>query len=338
MCLRVDGICYTKGVVNEMKLITADAYLDRLRASEVPGAVPYYLFYSSLMDGYVTDTALMQVPFHDHLTHRGDGVFETLKCVNGAVYNLDAHLHRMQRSAHAIGLGFRKGFDAIRKLILEALELAAQPMCSVRVVLSRGPGGMGVAPAESAGSALYILVYGAGMPFMHRHPEGATLRKSLVLPKQPYMASIKTCNYIPNALMKAEAMLHGVDFVVGVDDQGHITESATENVGIVSKSGRLVFPTPDTVLPGTTMIRVAELAQACEPELVKGVVFRSIREAELDEAREILVVGTTWNVASVVQYNGRPVGDGTPGPVGRALDQLLERDTLENADLRVRYM
>ena len=101
----------------------------------------------------VTDTALMQVPFHDHLTHRGDGVFETLKCVNGAVYNLDAHLHRMQRSAHAIGLGFRKGFEAIRALILEALELAAQPMCSVRVVLSRGPGGMGVAPAESAGSA-----------------------------------------------------------------------------------------------------------------------------------------------------------------------------------------
>ncbi|MBQ9694470.1 MAG: aminotransferase class IV, partial [Kiritimatiellae bacterium] len=145
-------------------------------------------------------------------------------------------------------------------------------------------------------------------------------------------------NYIPNALMKAEAMLHGVDFVVGVDEQGHITESATENVGIVSKSGRLVFPSPDTVLPGTTMIRVAELAQACEPDLLKGVVFRSIREEELAEAREILVVGTTWNVTSVVRYNGQPVGDGCPGPVGRALDKLLERDTQENAELRVRYM
>lgn len=321
-----------------MKQITVDSYMDVLRASEVPGAVPYYLFYSSVLDGYVTDTALMQVPFHDHLTHRGDGVFETLKCVDGAVYNMDAHLHRLQRSAHSIGLGYRNGIESIRALTLEALTIAAQRTCSVRIVLSRGPGGMGVAPAECPQSALYILVYGAGEPFMKRHPEGATLRKSAILPKQPYMASIKTCNYIPNALMKAEAMMHGVDFVVGVDEQGHITESATENVGIVSKSGHLVFPSPDTILPGTTMIRVAELAQACEPAVVKGVVFRSIREEELLDAREILVVGTTWNVASVVQYNGRAVGNGKPGEVGRLLDRLLERDTMENAELRACYM
>ena len=322
-----------------MKQITPDAYLERLHSSNVEGAVPYYLFYSSLLEGYVTDPALMQVPFHDHLVHRGDGVFETMKCVNGAVYNLDAHLQRMQRSAYEIGLGFRKGIDAVKQLILEALEIAAQPACSVRVILSRGPGGMGVAPAESAGSALYILVYGAGTPFMKVHPEGATLRKSSVLPKQPYMARVKTCNYLPNALMKAEAMMHGVDCVVGVDEAGHITESATENIGIISKSGRLVFPAPDTILPGTTMFRVAELAQSIQDEqVVRGVVFRPIREEELAEAREILIVGTTWNVASVVQYNGKPVGDGKPGPAGCLLNELLERDTLENSELRIRYM
>jgi branched-chain amino acid aminotransferase len=322
-----------------MKLITPEAYLERLHTSNVEGAVPYYLFYSRLLDGYVTDPALMQVPFHDHLVHRGDGVFETLKCLNGAVYNLDAHLQRLQRSAHEIGLGFRKGFDVLRQLVLEALETAAQPACSVRIVLSRGPGGMGVAPSESACSALYILIYGAGEPFMRKHPEGATLRKSNIPPKTPSMARIKTCNYLPNALMRAEAMLHGVDCVVGVDEAGHITESATENIGMISKSGRLVFPSPDTILPGTTMFRVAELAQTLEDEsLVRGVVFRSIREEELYEAREILIVGTTWNVASVVSYNGQPVGDGKPGPAGRALNEILERDTLENTNLRVRYM
>lgn len=326
-------------VVNAMKLITSESYLERLHATDIPGAVPYYLFYSSLLDGYVTDTALMQIPFHDHLTHRGDGVFETMKCISGAVYNLEAHLRRLQRSAHALGLCYRQGIDAIRETLLDALHTAAQPNCSVRVVLSRGPGGMGVAPAESAGAALYIMVYGAGTPFMEKHPEGATLRRSMVPPKQPYAAVIKTCNYIPNALMKAEAMLHGVDCVVGVDDHGHITESATENIGMISKSGRLVFPSPDTILPGTTMIRVSELAQmAHTPPLVKGVVFRSIRETELAEAREILIVGTTWNVASVVQYNGNPVGDGKPGSVGQALNRLLERDTLENEALRTRYL
>jgi branched-chain amino acid aminotransferase len=139
--------------------------------------------------------------------------------------------------------------------------------------------------------------------------------------------------------MKAEAMMHGVDCVVGVDEAGHITESATENIGIISKSGRLVFPSPDTILPGTTMFRVAELAQELNDEsLIRGVVFRSIREEELHEAREILIVGTTWNVASVVRYNDQLVGDGKPGPAGCALNELLERDTLENPSLRIRYM
>lgn len=322
-----------------MKAISADGFLDALQTSFRAGAKPYYLFYSSLWDGYVTDPALMCVPFDDHLTHRGDGVFETMKCVNGAVYNLDAHLQRLQRSAYQIGLTFRHGLENIRAKVVEALTLAKQPECAVRVVLSRGPGGMGVAPSECHGTVLYILVYGAGQPFMQKHPQGATLRKSSVPAKAPVFATAKSCNYLPNVLMKGEAEAWHVDFMVGVDDRGHITEGATENIGMVSKIGRLVFPPLDTVLAGTTMLRVSELAQLLEADgRLKGVVFRPIREEELYEAHEILAVGTTLNVASVVEYNGRKVGDGTPGPVGMALDELIARDTLENAALRTCYM
>jgi len=127
--------------------------------------------------------------------------------------------------------------------------------------------------------------------------------------------------------------------MVGVDAHGHITEGATENIGIVSKNGRLLFPPLDTILAGTTMLRVSELAQQLEADgSLKGVVFRPIREEELYEAREILAIGTTLNVASVVEYNGRRVGDGKPGEIGRKLDALIERDTHENEALRVRYM
>ena len=322
-----------------MKEISSETFVEALHASAGTHHVPYYLFYSSLWDGYVRDPALMVIPFDDHLTHRGDGVFETMKCLDGAVYNLDAHLQRLQRSAYQVGLTFRRGPEALRAKVLEALEAAQQPNCAVRVVLSRGPGGMGVSPKESEGTALYILVYGGGVPFMKVHPEGAKLRKSRVPAKAPVFATAKTCNYIPNVLMKGEAEIWHVDFMVGTDAHGHITEGATENIGIVSKKGRLVFPPLDTVLAGTTMLRVSELAQCLEADgTLKGVVFRPIREEELYEAHEILAVGTTLNVASVVEYNGRKVGDGRPGPIGRALDALIERDTLENEALRVRYM
>ena len=131
----------------------------------------------------------------------------------------------------------------------------------------------------------------------------------------------------------------GVDFVVGVDGRGHITEGPTENVGIVSKGGVLAFPPLDSVLAGTTMLRVAELAQPLEAGgAIKGVVFRPIRVEELAEAREILVVGTTLNVASAVEWEGRPVGDGRPGPIARELDARIARDCRENPALRTAYL
>ena len=323
---------------NVMKAIEPDRFVDTLRASLRTGGAPYYLFYSSLWDGFVRDRALMVAPFDDHLVHRGDGVFETVKCVAGAAYNLEAHLQRLQRSAHGIGLTFRRGVEGVREKVLEALEAAGQPECSVRIVLSRGPGGMGAAPSESTGSVLYVLVYAAGRPFMEQHPEGATLRRSQVPPKPSAFATSKTCNYLPNALMRAEAELFGVDFVVGVDARGYITEGATENIGMVSKNGQLVFPPLDAVLAGTTMLRAAELARELEAEgRLKGILFRPVREEELYEAREVLVLGTTLDVASAVAYNGRAVGNGKPGPVGQALDARIRRDARENQALRIRF-
>ena len=322
-----------------MKELQVDDFVRALRESHHAERVPCYLFYSSQWDAYVRDPALMVLPFTDHLVHRGDGVFETMKCVAGAVYNLDAHLHRLQRSAYQIGLAFHRGPEALREKVLEALHAAGQRDCAVRVVLSRGPGGMGVSPTESDASALYILVYGAGRPFMEAHPQGARLRLSAVPPKHPDFATVKTCNYIPNVLMRMEAEAWGVDFTVGADGRGHITEGATENVGIISKGGMLAFPPLDSVLAGTTMLRVMELAQGLETEgKLHGVVFRPIRVEELNDAREILVVGTTLNVASVTEWEGRPVGDGTPGPIGRALDAMILQDTRENATLRVPYL
>lgn len=322
-----------------MNVIDASQFITTLQASRSAEDCPYYLFYSSLLGGYTTDPALMVVPFDDHLVHRGDGVFETMKCVDGAVYNLDAHLQRMQRSAYQMGLTHPGGVKAARAKILELLAIANQPQCSIRIILSRGPGSMGVSPTETIGSQLYILIYRAGQPFMEKHPEGAKLRKSTVPQKPSIFATAKTCNYLPNVLMRAEAESWNVDFMVGVDTQGHITEGATENIGIVSKSGRLVFPPLDSVLAGTTMLRVAELARQLEADgCISGVVFRPIREEELDTAKEILIVGTTLNVVSVVEYNTHPVGNGTPGPIGRMLDKLILEDTKTNSTLRECYL
>jgi branched-chain amino acid aminotransferase len=319
----------------QMKQITLANYAELLDAGRKPYQDKYYAMYSSLLDGVTRDPVLMQLPVDDHLVHRGDGVFETCKCVDGAIYNLGAHLERLDRSAAAIGIRWPAGRDTVRDLTLATTRLAGQQACAIRVILARGPGGFGVNPYESPEPALYIVVYALGRPFMELHPEGATLRRSTIPAKPPEMAEIKNCNYLPNVLMKRESIDWGVDFVVGYDAQGHLTEGPTENVGIVTRSRELVFPRLENILAGTTMLRLVELAQTLRGEgILRAIEFRDITEAELRAAAEVLAVGTTINVTAVHSYEGAPIGEGRPGPVWRRLQTLLEQDILENAALR----
>ena len=52
----------------------------------------YHAMYSSVFGGITTDPKLMTIPVDDHLVHRGDGVFEAFKMVEGKVFLFDEHL------------------------------------------------------------------------------------------------------------------------------------------------------------------------------------------------------------------------------------------------------
>ena len=66
-----------------------------------------------------------------------------------------------------------------------------------------------------------------------------------------------------------------------------------------------------------------------------GVVLeeRKLHRERLDEVAELFVSGTTSEILPVVQVDGRPIGDGKPGPVtrrlqeayGRAVEQFIAR-------------
>ena len=299
-----------------------------------PCQAAYYAMYSSLYDAIVTDPALMLVPLDDHLVHRGDGVFEALKLTGGRLYNVHAHLERLEQSARAIALALPRSLAAIRDIAIETARASGHRDGTLRIFLSRGPGGFSVNPYECPASQLYIVVTAAGTPFMQTHPEGARLRSSAVPAKTGGMAAIKNCNYVPNVLMKKEAIDAGVDYTVGFDGRGCMTEGATENVGIVSDAGRLLFPCLENILAGTTMLRTMALAgQLVADGLLTGVECTDIQKPAIRAAREILLTGTTINVAAAISFDDRPVGDGRPGPVYRALSALLAEDMRGNPDL-----
>jgi branched-chain amino acid aminotransferase len=294
----------------------------------------YFAMYSSLFGGIVTDPALMILPIDDHMVHRGDGIFEAIKTVNGCIYNLQGHLDRLDQSARALFLTLPASRAELMAIIRETVRVAGKPDCMIRVFVSRGPGSFAVNPYDCPSPQLYVVVTSLGTPFMKLHPEGGRICTSRIAAKSAGMSHIKNCNYAPNVLMKKEAVDAGVNFAAGFDEQGFLTEGAIENMGIVTADQRLLFPKLDRILAGTTMLRVMELAETLTRSgILKTVAFADISRKDILVASEFLLTGTTINVAAGVEFDGRPIGTGKPGPVYRALESLLEEDMRGNITL-----
>lgn len=290
----------------------------------------YLSMYSSWYAGIVTDPALMLVPIDDHMVHRGDGIFEAFKCVQGNIYLLDAHLDRLQRSAELIDLNWPMSRSAIQEAILETIRASNQPNTLIRLYISRGPGDFSPNPYASTGTQLYIVATSLSEPEAHIREQGCSLAFSRVPLKPGIFSTVKSCNYLPNALMKKEAVDLGVDYTVGLDEQGWLAEGPTENLGLVSQDCKLLVPRFSRILRGTTLIRAMHLAQA----LVEKGDLSAVQESDLSsddllQAQEVILFGTTIDALSVVTCQGQAIGSGFPGPISHKLYELLRRDQLE---------
>ncbi len=316
-----------------LRKITKESFFSALSHGK-PWQEDYLAMYSTQWKGYATDPVLMMVPVDDHLVHRGDGVFDVMRCLDGKIYQMEAHLSRLEKSARAISLTLPEEYPEIREIIKELVRIGRERECLVRIILSRGPGGFTTNPFECPSSQLYINII--------RHPvfpdkyytEGISVVTSSIPIKKSFFATTKSCNYLPNVLMRMEAIKQGFRYSIGLDENGNLAEGSTENVGIVTKEGILKFPGFDTTLAGITIQRVAALAETLVHEKsLRGVRFEKIPLEEAYESAEVLLTGTSIHILPVVKYDGRAIGTGRPGPVFLRLLQLLDNDARENEQL-----
>ncbi len=126
---------------------------------------------------------------------------------------------------------------------------------------------------------------------------------------------VKSTNLLANVVALEHARRAGGYEAVLVDRDGLVTE-ATHSSILWVRDGRLEG-TPDgpAILPGTKRHFVQSLA----PDA--GIPFAEARITldDLQASDEVLLLGTTIEVLPVIAIDGRAVGDGRPGPVGRRL-------------------
>lgn len=286
----------------------------------------YAAMYSSIYGGIVKDPELMFIPIDDHIVHRGDGIFEAFRFSKNGIFLLHAHLERLFKSAELIGLDIRWTFTEIEKLSHEVVQASGLGSGQVRIFVSRGPGDFSPNPYSTVGSQLYIVA----MPFKPMdsklYEKGAQLTICTVAVKPSIFAQVKSCNYLPNVLMKKEAVDRGADFAVNFTSEGHLAEGPTENILILDRQRRLVAPRFEYTLKGTTLLEVLRIATELGTELgLTGIGTEDISLADLQSAKEIMMVGTTLEVLPVTSIDQVPVGEGAVGPVARRLRAELAK-------------
>ncbi len=125
--------------------------------------------------------------------------------------------------------------------------------------------------------------------------------------------------YINSALAKDEAEEKGADEAILLDSHGHVAEGSACNIFIVRDGALVTPPVTADVLEGITRRTVFQFAQ----DAGIATVERAIDRSELYIADEAFFCGTGVQIAPIASIDGRPVGEGRPGPVTLQLQQVL---------------
>jgi branched-chain amino acid aminotransferase len=282
------------------------------------------------LDGQFVAKDEAKVSVFDHGFLYGDGVFEGIRAYSGRVFRLDEHIERLYRSAKAIMLQIRQTPSEMREIVLETCRRNNLANGYIRVVISRGPGDLGIDPRNCHGAPTVVVIadkltmypqamYDNGMAVIT-----TSTRRNSPAALDP---NIKSLNYLNNILAKIEenraAKAATADVPIGeglmLNLDGYVAEATGDNVFLVRNGALVTPPVYVGILEGITRNTVMELAQ----QLRIPCQEQTFTMTTVYGADEVFLTGTGAEVIPVVRVDDRTVGDGKPGPVTRTLIQAF---------------
>jgi len=249
----------------------------------------------------------------DHGLLYGDGVFEGLRSYGGRVFRLDAHLDRLWQSARAIRLEIPAGREAVARAVLETLEANGLTDGYVRLIVTRGAGGLGLDPGKTSHPQLIVIADTISLYPAEYYQQGLRIVTASTQRTQPAALSprIKSLNYLNNIMAKLEGLKAGCVEALMLNHKGEVAECTGDNIFCVRSGVLLTPPTDAGILEGVTRNAVIELAAAAGVPCREQTLVRH----DLYTAEECFLTGTAAEVVPVVEIDGRPIGSGTPGEV-----------------------
>jgi branched-chain amino acid aminotransferase len=275
------------------------------------------------LDGKLLPKNDAKVSVYDHGLLYGDGVFEGIRQYNGRVFEKEAHLKRLFESAQAIRLTIPYSAEQLSNAIEETLVANGFKDSYIRLVVTRGPGYLGISPQNCGTPAVFIITDTIQMYPEEMYRSGMAIITASTIRNHPNSLSpkIKSLNYLNNILAKWEAIDAGVPEAVMLNHLGYVCECTGDNIFIV-RAGQLVTPAEESgVLVGVTRQTVMSLARAAGIPVIE----KNLTRFDLYVAEECFLTGTGAEVVPVTSIDKRPIGNSKVGPVTQQLMQAYKK-------------
>lgn len=282
---------------------------------------PYAYFHKQFVP-----LAEAKISIMTHAFNYGTAVFEGIRGnwndeeKQAYIFRLADHYRRLHQSCRVLRLDFPYSIDELCDITVRLVEMCGyQEDVYIRPVVYKSAEALGVRLHDLEDDFLiFVIPFGPYLDIEKGARCGTSSWRRIEDTSIPARAKVNGI-YVNSALAKTEAVEHGYDEAIMLNEDGHVSEGSGENIFIL-EGGRLITPPVwSNILVGITRDTAITLARE---ELGIETIERPIDRSELYLADECFMTGTAAHVTPVIEVDHRPVGDGKRGPVTAELQRL----------------
>lgn len=274
------------------------------------------------VNGQYCDTRDASVNIEDRGYQFADGVYEVCEVRGGKIVDLPRHMTRLQRSLSELRIAMPMPLNALEVVIHEVMRRNRVTYGIIYLQISRGVArrdhAFPIRPVRPA-----MVVTARSLSFDKNQETAARGIGVITIHENRWpRVDIKSIALLPNVLAKQQARESGAYEAWFVDDDGYVTEGASSNAWIVTADGKIITRSTEFgILAGVTRAVLMDAIASLQMRLEE----RPFTPAEAYEAAEAFVTASSQIVMPVVAIDGRPVGDGKPGPLAKRLREQFHR-------------
>jgi branched-chain amino acid aminotransferase len=275
-------------------------------------------------DGEMVDWRDANVHVLTHTLHYGMGVFEGVRAYQtdqgAAIFRLQEHTDRLFDSAKIMRMDIPYSKQELLAAQKQAVRDNNLDSAYLRPMCFYGSEGMGLRADNLKVHAIVAAWEWGSYLGEDNMKNGLRIKTSSYTRHHVNISMCKAKangHYINSMLALQEAMQDGYDEALLLDVDGFVAEGSGENFFII-KNGIIYTPELSSALNGITRDTVMTLAN----DLGIQIVEKRITRDEVYIADEAFFSGTAAEVPPIREYDNRPIGSGTRGPITEKLQSL----------------